>query len=177
MFTLFFSVQGSLFSFPPDLLACLFIYPWLVGELSVAQLWKYTKEEYVIFQSARTGSFPVLALRSMRSLWWIFRKIETCWRGVFIKMFQDNWSISYKRDDSLGKCLVAAIKLAAEAIGAVAARSSNLLRIRTEVERYQLHLSILMWSDQYTRSLFIIINIIDHYSLQREQQTTFWTCL
>ena len=40
-------------------------------------------------------------------------------------MFQDNWSISYKRDDSLGKCLVAAIKLAAEAVGAVAARSSN----------------------------------------------------
>ena len=57
-------------------------------------------------------------------------------------MFQDNWSISYKRDDSLGKCLVAAIKLAAEAVGAVAARSSNLLRNRTEVERYQLHLSI-----------------------------------
>ena len=29
-------------------------------------------------------------------------------------MFQDNWSILYKRDDSLGKCLVAATKFDAK---------------------------------------------------------------
>ena len=29
------------------------------------------------------------------------------------RVFQDNWSIPYKRDESLGKCLVAATKLAA----------------------------------------------------------------
>ena len=132
-----------------------------MGELSVAQLWNYTKEDYVIFQSARTGLFPVLALRSMRSLWWNFRKIETCWRGVFIKMFQDNWSISYKIDDSLGKCLVAAIKLAAEAIGAVAARSSNLLRIRT-VESYQLHLFIYWWGR--TKRVLFLYQIIIHWT-------------
>ena len=33
---------------------------------------------------------------------------------MFIKIFQDNRSILYKRDESLGKCLVAATKLAAE---------------------------------------------------------------
>ena len=30
--------------------------------------------------------------------------------------FQDNWSIPYKREESLGKCLVAATKLAAEGL-------------------------------------------------------------
>ena len=29
---------------------------------------------------------------------------------------QDNWSIPYKREESLGKCLVAATKLAAEGL-------------------------------------------------------------
>ena len=33
---------------------------------------------------------------------------------MFIKMFQDKRSILYKRDESLGKCLVAATTLAAE---------------------------------------------------------------
>ena len=33
---------------------------------------------------------------------------------MFIKIFQDNRSILYKRGESLGKCLVAATKLAAE---------------------------------------------------------------
>ena len=32
------------------------------------------------------------------------------------RVFQDNWSIPYKRDESLGKCLVAATKLAAEGL-------------------------------------------------------------
>ena len=36
--------------------------------------------------------------------------------SLFIKVFQDNWSILYKRDESLGKCLVAATKLAAEGL-------------------------------------------------------------
>ena len=30
------------------------------------------------------------------------------------RVFQDNWSIPYKKDESLGKCLVAAAKLAEE---------------------------------------------------------------
>ena len=33
---------------------------------------------------------------------------------MFIKIFQDNRSILYKRGESLGKCLVAATKLAAK---------------------------------------------------------------
>ena len=33
---------------------------------------------------------------------------------MFIRIFQDNRSILYKRDESLGKCLVAAIKLDAK---------------------------------------------------------------
>ena len=85
MFTLFFSVQGSLFSFPPDLLACLFIYPWSVGELSVAQLWKYTKEEYVIFQSARTGNKPVLALRSMNTFMMDLQENRNMLKGCVYK--------------------------------------------------------------------------------------------
>ena len=174
MFTFFFSVQGSLFSFPPDLLACLFIYPWSVGELSVAQLWNCIKEEYVIFQSARTGLFPVLALRSMRSLWWIFRKIETCWRGVFIKMFQDNWSISYKRDDSLGKCLVAATKFDAK----FAARFATKFAAQfVENQNWSWNISttslyLLMRSDQKS-----FVSIPEHYLLNREQQTIFWPSL
>ena len=32
------------------------------------------------------------------------------------RVFQDNWSIPYKRDESLGKCLVAAEKLAREGL-------------------------------------------------------------
>ena len=32
------------------------------------------------------------------------------------RVFQDNWSIPYKRDESLGKCLIAATKLAGEGL-------------------------------------------------------------
>ena len=35
---------------------------------------------------------------------------------MFIKIFQDNRSILYKRGESLGKCLVAATTLAAEGL-------------------------------------------------------------
>ena len=35
---------------------------------------------------------------------------------MFIKMFQDNWSILYKRDESLGECLVAVTKLVTEGL-------------------------------------------------------------
>ena len=165
MFTLFFSVQGSLFSFPPDLLACLFIYPWSVGELSVAQLWNYMSCSSPL---ARVH-FPCSLLGQWTPLWWIFRKIETCWRGVFIKMFQDNWSISYKRDDSLGKCLVAAIKLAAEAVRAVAARSSNVEKQNWSRKISTTSLYLLMRSDQKS-----FVSIPEHYN---SDNVTIWTLL
>ena len=112
--------------------------------------------------------FPCSLLGQWTPLWWIFRKIETCWRGVFIKMFQDNWSILYKRDDSLGKCLVAATKFDAKFAARFAKNLlHNLLRIRTEVERYQLHLSI-YWCGRTKRVLFLYQNII--YWTERNRQ-------
>ena len=59
----------------------------------------------------------VVALRAMNTFYNGMSGKEKHVEGgssLFIKMFQDNWSILYKRDESLGKCLVAATKLAAE---------------------------------------------------------------
>ena len=68
-----------------------------IGDLSIDIDMKNSPEQSEQSSSNKSLEFPVSNLYELDS-----------------RVFQDNWSIPYKREESLGKCLIAAKKLAKE---------------------------------------------------------------